>query len=67
MLKKIEIYIKVIKIKCNSKMMQMLGYALLVILALSTPAAFHGFTMMEAGEGYFVSAGSEATLTISCP
>ena len=45
----------------------MLGYTLLVILALSMPAAFHGFTMMEAGEGYFVSAGSEATLTISCP
>jgi hypothetical protein len=58
-------------------MMQMLGYALLVILPPSTPAAvynpsapsaFHGFTEMTAGEGYFVSARSgDGIFTISCP
>jgi hypothetical protein len=34
----------------------------------SAPAAFHGFTTMAAGEGYFVSAKSDdATFAISCP
>ncbi|MCK4459396.1 MAG: hypothetical protein KAU52_06720 [Methanosarcinales archaeon] len=30
------------------------------------PSAFHGFTEMAAGEGYFVSAKSDCALTISC-
>lgn len=33
----------------------------------AAPAAFHGFTTMEAGEGYFVSAVSDSTLTVTCP
>ena len=34
----------------------------------SAPAAFHGFTTMTAGEGYFVSATTEdGAFTISCP
>ena len=33
----------------------------------SAPAAFHHFDMMEAGEGYFVSAKSDYTLDITCP
>ena len=33
----------------------------------NAPAAFHGFTTMEAGEGYFVSATSDSTLTVACP
>ncbi|HDN64948.1 MAG TPA: hypothetical protein ENF23_01410 [Methanosarcinales archaeon] len=31
------------------------------------PSAFHGFTTMTAGEGYFVSAKSGGSLTLSCP
>ena len=31
------------------------------------PSAFHGFTEMEAGEGYFVSAKSDCALNINCP
>ena len=33
----------------------------------NAPEAFHGFSTMEPGEGYFVSAKSDATLPISCP
>lgn len=33
----------------------------------AAPAAFHGFTTMEPGEGYFVSAMSDSTLTVTCP
>lgn len=34
----------------------------------SAPVAFHGFTMMAAGEGYFVSAKSDdGAFAISCP
>ena len=33
----------------------------------NAPAAFHGFTTMEPGEGYFVSAGSNSALTVTCP
>jgi len=34
----------------------------------SAPSAFHGFTTMTAGEGYFVSAKSDdGAFTISCP
>jgi hypothetical protein len=33
----------------------------------SAPAAFHHFDMMEAGDGYFVSAKSDQTLDITCP
>jgi len=32
----------------------------------NAPAAFHGFTTMEAGEGYFVSAMSDSTLAVTC-
>jgi hypothetical protein len=32
----------------------------------NAPEAFHGFTTMTAGEGYFVSAGSESALTVTC-
>lgn len=31
------------------------------------PSAFHGFTEMAAGEGYFVSAKSDCALNINCP
>lgn len=31
------------------------------------PSAFHGFTEMAAGEGYFVSAKSDYALNINCP
>ena len=31
------------------------------------PSAFHGFTEMTAGEGYFVSAKSDCALTVTCP
>jgi hypothetical protein len=30
------------------------------------PSVFHGFTGMTAGEGYFVSAKSDGSLTIDC-
>ena len=33
----------------------------------NAPVAFHGFNTMEAGEGYFVSAMSDSTLTVTCP
>jgi len=33
----------------------------------NAPPAFHHFTTMEAGEGYFVSAKSDGTLTVTCP
>ena len=33
----------------------------------NAPVAFHGFSTMEAGEGYFVSAKSDSTLTVTCP
>jgi len=33
----------------------------------AAPAAFHGFTTMEPGEGYFVSAMSDSTLAVTCP
>lgn len=33
----------------------------------NAPVAFHGFTTMEAGDGYFVSAGLDSALTVSCP
>lgn len=33
----------------------------------NAPGAFHGFTTMTAGEGYFVSAVSDSTLTVTCP
>ena len=33
----------------------------------SAPSAFHGFTEMAAGEGYFVSAKSDCALTVTCP
>ena len=33
----------------------------------NAPTAFHGFNTMELGEGYFVSAGSDSTLTVTCP
>ncbi|MCK5307290.1 MAG: hypothetical protein KAJ73_01635 [Zetaproteobacteria bacterium] len=34
----------------------------------SAPVAFHGFTMMAAGEGYFISAKSDdSAFAISCP
>jgi len=33
----------------------------------NAPAAFHGFNTMEAGEGYFVSSLSDATLMVTCP
>ncbi len=33
----------------------------------NAPAAFHGFTTMTAGEGYFVSAKSDSALTVTCP
>ena len=32
----------------------------------NAPVAFHGFSTMEPGEGYFVSAGSDSTLTVTC-
>lgn len=32
----------------------------------NAPPAFHHFTTMEAGEGYFVSAKTDGTLTVSC-
>jgi hypothetical protein len=32
----------------------------------NAPPAFHHFTTMEAGEGYFVSAKTDCTLTVSC-
>ncbi|HJH32648.1 MAG TPA: hypothetical protein C5S50_10870 [Methanosarcinaceae archaeon] len=37
------------------------------VLNPNAPDAFHGFTSMTAGEGYFVSAGSDSTLTVTCP
>ena len=33
----------------------------------NAPPAFHHFTTMEAGEGYFVSAKTGGTLTVTCP
>ncbi len=34
----------------------------------SAPSAFHHFTTMTAGEGYFISAGSDDdTFVVSCP
>jgi hypothetical protein len=33
----------------------------------NAPSAFHHFTTMEAGEGYFVSAKTGSTLNINCP
>ena len=33
----------------------------------SAPSAFHGFTEMIAGEGYFVSAKTDGALTVTCP
>ena len=33
----------------------------------NAPTAFHGFTTMEPGEGYFVSAVSDSMLTVACP
>lgn len=33
----------------------------------AAPAEFHGFDTIEPGEGYFVSALSESTLTVTCP
>ena len=32
----------------------------------NAPSAFHDFTTMVAGEGYFISAGSDYALTLSC-
>lgn len=33
----------------------------------NAPEAFHGFTSMTAGEGYFVSAELDSVLTVTCP
>ena len=33
----------------------------------NAPEAFHGFNTMEPGEGYFVSAGLDSILTVTCP